>query len=158
MAEKDKVDVKPEPKEIPAFHPNRMKLAEQAYRRFRFLVPSGTAVDDLKRPSIWAHVARDWRPNDIVEVMPDDRAWFAECFVLDCGTQYAKLQVLRESKLEAVKVGGLAAVPGHSIEYGGEHEKWRVIRDADRKILKSGHATQGDAFNWLTNHLKALAA
>jgi hypothetical protein len=84
MADKDKPDTKQDSKEIPAFHPNRMKLAEQAYRRFRLLVPVGTTVEDLKRPSIWAHVARDWRPNDIVEVMPDDRAWFAELFVSRC--------------------------------------------------------------------------
>jgi hypothetical protein len=155
MAEKDKAEKKPELE--PAVHPNRMKLAEHAFRMWRLIVTNPTTVEDLKRPEFYAHLARQWKPGDLVQVMPDNRSFFAELLVIDASSQYAKVDILRHKELEKVQPGK-AMLPGYSIEYAGDHEQWRVIRESDRKVLKSGHATQGDAYSWASNHAKALAA
>lgn len=154
MAEKDKA----EKKEQPALHPNRITAGEQAFVLYRAIVPSETTLDDLKRSAFWAHVAQMLRPGYLIQVMPDNRSYFVELLVVDAGAQFAKVAVLREVKLEVLQAGASPAFPGFSVEYAGDHERWRVIRESDRKVLKANQGSQADAFTWLTNHLKALAA
>lgn len=151
MAEKPKA-------EQPAVHPNRLKGAEYAFTLWRLTVPSETAIDDLKRASFYAHIAQNLRHGDLIQVMPDNRSFFVELLVVDVAPQYAKVMVIREVKLEALQANASQAFPGYTIEYAGDHERWRVIRDSDKKVLKKDQATQTEAFTWLTNHLKALAA
>jgi hypothetical protein len=155
MAEKLKTS---EASEQPAVHPTRLKGAEYAFSLWRLAVPSETSIEDLKRSAFYAHIAQHLRNGDVIQVMPDNRAYFAELLVVDAGAQYAKVALLREVKLEALQAGASSAFPGYSIEYAGDHERWRIIREADRKVLKAHQASQADAFTWLTNHLKALAA
>lgn len=154
MADKAKADEK---SERPALHPHRMKQAEYVYERWRMTVENGTTTEDLKRPAFYAHIAQHLRPGSIIEVMPDNRTFFAELLVLDAGPQYAKVHALRHVEIEALKMGG-SVFPGYTVEFGGDHVKWRVLREADRKALKDGLPTQTDAFAWLANHLKAMAA
>lgn len=144
--------------ERPAIHINRLRQAEFAYERWRLTVENGTTVDDLKRPGFFAHIASQMRPGALIEVMPDNRSFFIELLVVDAGPQYVKTAVLRDVKLEAVSVGGANPFPGYSVEFAGDHLKWRVIRESDRKSLKENLPTQTDAFTWLANHLKAQAA
>ena len=151
MAEKPKA-------EQPAVHPNRLKGAEYAFNTWRLVVPSETTIEDLKRGAFYAHIAQQLKHGDLIQVMPDNRSYFVELLVIDSGAQFAKVTVIREVKLEALQAATSAAFPGYTVEYAGDHERWRVIRDSDRKPLKSNQATQADAFTWLTNHLKALAA
>lgn len=152
-------DKKPEQKaDRPAIHPTRIRQAEYAYERWRITVENGTTIEDLTRPAFYAHVATHFRPGSIIEAMPDNRAFFAELIVIDSGQQYVKTAVLREVKLEAVSAAGANLFPGYSAEFAGDHLKWRVIRESDRKSLKDGLPSQTDAFSWLSNHLKAMAA
>ena len=155
MAEKSKPEA--EKSERPSVSEQRLRQAEFTYERWRLIVENGTTIEDLKRPGFYAHIARQMRTGSIIEVMPDNGSYFAELLVRDVGPQYVKVGLLREVTLETVEVGS-KAFPGYTAEYTGEHLKWRVIRESDRKELKSGLATQGDAFSWISNHLKALAA
>lgn len=155
MAEKQKAA---ETSEQPAVNENRLKGAEFAFNTWRLTVPSETTLEDLKRAAFYAHIARQLRMGDLIQVMPDNRSYFVELLVVDTASQYAKVAVLRDVKLEALQASTTAAFPGYSVEYAGDHERWRVIRESDRKQLKSGLASQTDAFTWLTNHLKAMAA
>jgi hypothetical protein len=149
---------KPETKERPALHPSRRMLAEQR-RQIHSVVPEfGTTIAEMLNPGYWAHVARDLRPGDRIEVDAEDGSYFAELMVRDAGAQYAKVALLREVKLDAIEPSATVSLPGHNVEWSGPHTKWRVLRTADRKVLKDGFTTKADGYNWLASYSKAVAA
>lgn len=142
----------------PPVMPIRMQLAEQSRNIWCLTVPNGTTVQDMLNPGYWAHLARQLKPGDRVEVEPDNGTYFAELRVLDAGNQYAKMAVLREVTLESIEPSATISVPGHTVEWSGRHTKWRVIRESDRKVLKDSLASKADGYAWLASYSKALAA
>jgi hypothetical protein len=71
---------------------------------------------------------------------------------------WAKVVLLRKHDLGVFapeKQGVL--LPGHSVSYGGTHVLWRVIRDADKKVLKDKLKTEGDGYAWLAGYAKQVA-
>lgn len=145
------------PRKMPAA-PIRMQLAEQMRNIYRLIVPNEAQLKDVLEPGFYVHLAKKLRPGDRIEIKPDDGSYFAEVEVQDVGGGYAKVALLREVKLETVTRSAASILPGHSTEWGGEHIKWRVIRESDRRVLKDQLPTQTDALNWLSNHAKAQAA
>jgi hypothetical protein len=143
----------------PAIHPQRMQLAEQVRNVWSVTVPNDTHKGDLQRPEFWAHLATMLRPRDRIEVETEDGSYVADLLVLDAGTQYAKMAILREYRLDVVEPQSQSAAPaGHKVEWSGRHTKFRVVRESDSKVIKDGFATKADAYGWLASYGKALAA
>lgn len=138
---------------------SRCKQAEYERRVWDVVPEANTPFEALIEPQYWAHVSAKMRPWDHIEVRSEDGSYFAELLVQDAGRLFAKVAVLRKHDLRAIDVGEADAVStGHEIKHAGPYAKWRVIRLADKSMLKDKFETKGAAQSWLAEHLKGLAA
>lgn len=138
----------------------RIKLAEHARNVHVVTVPHGTKFDDCLDPVFWSHVAAGFRFRDRVEMWAEDKSWFAEAVVLDASRLDAKIVVLNKLELGAPVVAETLAIKisksGYHADYGGGVDLWRVVRDADSRVMTSG-LSQAAAEQWIRDHVAANA-
>ncbi len=144
--------------EKPAIHPSRLVLAEHARNIWDIKTETTTKPEDCEAVGYWAHIAQYLKAGDRIEVQCEDGSWFAEFLVRDSGVNWAKVALLRKVDLGTFAPEKQVVLPGHSVSWGGTHVLWRVIRDADKKVLKDKLKTEGDAFGWLAGYAKQIAA
>ncbi len=131
--------------------PARMKLAE--YERNDWVVNAelGTTLEDIQTTSFFAHMAKDMKMYDHIEVRIDDGTWLAYLIVLDTGRNWAKVKLLNHVCLidgDAVPVASVM----HSVEFKGPQFKWSVIRLSDKEKIKTGCSTRIEAEAWMREH------
>lgn len=109
---------------------------------------AGTPFEKIIEPGWWAHVTAQLIPNQIIQVVPEDKSYFAELFILEVGPVWAKVAVLR-------KVDMLAQQDNADLEvqWSGPHTKFRVKRGAD--VLKDGFISKEEAENWRDSYKAA---
>lgn len=150
-----------EPTQIKGFNPiklNRFQPAEYQRVIYSATPEANTPVADLKKPEYWAHIAQQLKSGDRIEVEREDGAYFIELLVREVGRTWAKVVSLREITLEDTAFTIPEELKEYDVEYKGKITKWSVIRIKDRSAVYEGGSTKQDAVNWLTDHLKALAA
>lgn len=144
-------------KKQPALIPPDLSQAE--YNRNRFLArpPEGTTLADILNPDFWAHVARQFRQGDLIEVYPKDGTFYAELFVAEC-RKVGMINALRLVKVSYTPLveepqgkgdGGSASFNPYEIVYRGPEKKHTVTRRVDKAIVSEGHATKQDALSWV---------
>lgn len=128
----------------------QFKEAEYIRRVWCASPEQGVTVEDMLVPSFWAHVAKQLRAGDRIEVVAKDGAWFAELFVRSASDNGAKVAVLRAVKLteEVLAVES----EDYEIKYRG-NAKWSVVRKSDKAVLADGQETKEQAAEWLADHL-----
>jgi hypothetical protein len=109
--------------------------ADFARQSFRATPPAGTKIDEMLEPEYWAHVARKFTPYDIVEVVPEDGAFYARLFVASTGKLWAKMIKLECVELTAKKPA--AMVDKYEPKYGGPSAKWRAVHKSDGSLVAS---------------------
>jgi len=139
-----------------ALQQNRLQRGEHYRTRYTAVVESETSLSDVLKPAYWLHVASSLRVMDTIDILCDDESWFAELIVTSVGKGYAKVQLLREIKLEEVD-GPAAEVVNLTVKWSGPKLKWAVIRNADGVRVKDGFTGKGDAARWASNHEKQAA-
>jgi hypothetical protein len=60
---------------------------------------AGTKIEDVLQPQYWAHVAGQLGPYTRIEVL-ETGEWMLELLVINCGRNWAKVQVLHKFELE----------------------------------------------------------
>lgn len=138
----------------------RFKQAEYERTPWRASIEAGIGIDDVLRPEFWSHVAAKMKPYDIVEVVAEDGAYYAELLVLSCDRLWAKVQVKTFMELNGPQVDPLLTSPlasGYKVEYKGPTLKHCVIRLSDNEIVQKEIARKADAEVWVAEHVKALA-
>jgi hypothetical protein len=159
-------EVKPTPPRdpVPPITRDRMRFGESAILRMMIEVPAGQQPEDLLTVAYWTHVA-----NELVQACQqgivffdcrcEDGTWYAEYLLRDAGQNWAKVDLLRKHKLNPMTPERrFTLLPGHTVTFGGQHVKWRVMRDSDQKVLRDKFNTEGDAYGWLSEYSKSLAA
>jgi len=144
--------------------PDCAALAESSIARVRVYAPAGVKPDDMVTVAFWSNVASMFvrireRGECFIDALAEDGSWYAEFLVRDAGRNWAKVSLLRKVQLEQVQISrSVALLPGHTVSHGGPVGKWRVVRDSDARVLKDKFATEGDAYAWLSEYAKGLAA
>jgi hypothetical protein len=100
---------------------NRLQLAEYKRNVFSANPEKGTSLEQMLDPVYWGHVAASLKRRDIIEVMPDDDAYFAELVVLGSTPAGVKVAVLRFKDLVPVDAEGVEDEASGSAEF---HYKW----------------------------------
>lgn len=142
-------------KERASLSQTRKSLREHANADHVVTVEAGTTLEELHKPSFWAHNAKDFRPYDKVYVCIDDDSYYAEFLVLRCDRNSALVKALCVYQLNAEDVIPAALPQGYRVEHAGRFHKWRVVREADSAAIKTGCETKREAEDWLASHLKA---
>lgn len=110
---------------------------------------AGTPFEKIIEPGWWAHVTAQLIVGQVIQVVPEDNAYFAELYILEVGPVWAKVAVLR--KVDMVAVQDTKAI---EIEWSGPHSKFRVKRG--QEILKDKFLTKEEAHKWVSDeYLKA---
>lgn len=107
--------------------------AEFARQSFRATPPAGTKIEDMLEPEYWAHVARKITPYDIVEVVPEDGAFYARLFVTNTDKLWAKMHKIEYVELTAKQP--VAASDKYEAKYSGPSVRWRVVNKADGSLV-----------------------
>lgn len=132
----------------------RVQLAETVFSQYHAVVDPGTTRADLENPAFWAHHAKTFRRNDLIHVDCADGSFDATLKVRVVGVKAVSMHVRHFAQLEAVDPEALQLPSGYTIGWGGDIDKFRVLRGND--LLKSGFESRHLAQTWLTNHLGSL--
>ncbi len=137
---------------------SNFKPAEFTRIVYYAIVEASVRAADLKKPDYWAHVAQSLKQGDRIEVEAEDGSYFAELFVQDVGRTWVKVAVLREIQLDNTAKELPQELKEYDVTYKGKISKWCVVRLGDQSLVYEGGNMKQDAVNWLTEHVKALAA
>ena len=146
------------PRKVEQLGPARLQTAEFVRNVHVADAAPGTQPQDLEVPSYWAHVGLKLKARDRIEVWTDDNAWIAECVVLAASKTEAVVKVLGAWDLNGHQVAhdrADSALAAYRVEFRGHFERWGVIRKADNALVHSEEATEGAAYAWLKERLKA---
>lgn len=149
MAEKDA-----KKREVPMLSPNRMQAAEFGRNIHLVTAESSENPNDFLQPEYWAHVAKNFRAFDHIELRTDDGEYWAEYLIISCDAQWAKVEMLREVKLQPVAEG--VADDRFFTKYRGPHLKWCVIRKQDGSVLREGEFDRASAQAWLESYVRTI--
>lgn len=134
---------------------NRIQPVE-FMRTIWYVTPeNGTPLEAVLDPKYWAHVSWQFKPRDRIEVDADDGSYFAELMVIDAGRLFAKVELLRKHEFTSTEVEGEMSL--YEVKWAGRHAKWRVLRKADRVVLKDGFEDRQAADLWAASHSRAAA-
>lgn len=102
-------------------------------------------------PAMWAAVASDLRPYDLIRVIARDESWWAECLVCDTGIGFAKVALLRTIKLEPRAKNGTSRLPD-GYEIVRDLDGYRVRRLRDNVFMGAHLPREEDAVRALLDH------
>lgn len=157
MSENNKPEAKPAAPVQP-INPSRFAEGPIHHNRWSLRIEHDRDKRDFNDPVFLSHVARYLRPGDIIEVRAEDLTYFAELFVHDATNNSVRVEILREKTLKtAASLTGGAHMKGYRIAWGGLQEKFRVIRDADNRVIKGGFANEGEALMFLQSYQRSVA-
>jgi len=136
---------------------NAFQLATLVENRFMVQIPRNDNLDDICKPSYWAHHAVRVPPKALLTCIHQDLLWEADLRVLEAGRNYLRVAVVRHVEYD-VQALGKAEIEKlkdqHKIDSNGQNG-WRVI-DPDGTVLFAGLATRADAERALDNHLGTM--
>ena len=126
---------------------NRLTAAE-FNRTVWFAQPEpGTTIEEMLKPSYWAHVAKAIKKGDRIEITPTNGEWFAELYVRS--TTGASVYVF---KLRYVEFGAKLIIDeGIEVKHRGA-AGWSAVRKSDKKVLVEKAETKEDVEQWLKEH------
>ena len=131
--------------------PTRLALVEFARASHHVTVENGVTKAMLEKPDFWAHISELLKSGDHIEIVPKDRHFFAEVFVLAASSGWAKVKMLRYTTL--IKDTTKTKDENFQVEWNGT-EKWRVLEGDE--ILTKDHETKELALAWLKEHKRKL--
>jgi hypothetical protein len=147
---------------------DRRQQAEFSRMVYTVILPAGVEPDDILPVAFWTHFGEELRLAKLqgeVEIIAtaEDLKWRGELIVVDAGANWARVcfKTTEDGKRFITKLGGLQAqkvvmLPGHTVNYSGVFSKWRVVRDADGKMLRDKFNSEGDAYSWLSDYAKSI--
>lgn len=133
---------------------SRLKQAEFTRTIWSVEVEQDTPFEEITKPEFWAHVAAKLKPLNRIEVFEESGKYWAELIVLSTGKMEARVAVLRKIDLQT-PAAAVVDLGEHEVNWGGPHQKHRVVRKSDKEVVKDGFGTKEEAQQWLADHLKA---
>jgi hypothetical protein len=133
---------------------NNIKQADYVRNVWAATPPHGTTMAEVQAPDYWLHATRMFRPGDRIEVTPESNEWFVELLVRAKDDTGIKLAVLRSNEFDPP-----VAAPSEKAEFYaafGGGDKWRVVRNADKKVVAKGYSSRAEAEAWVSSNTSAL--
>lgn len=134
--------------------------AEFARQSFRATPAAGTEIEDMLKPEYWTHVARNFNPHDIIEVVPEDGAFYARLIVLNSAKLWAKMYKLEYVELSAAAAKANPPVSNNlEAKFAGPVAKWRAVnKETGAAVATDSFQTRDEAEAWIEKHSKEMAA
>lgn len=126
---------------------NSLKQAEFTRTVWAATPEPGTTLADLQAAEYWAHVSKNFKPGDQIEIFPPGGEWFATLYVRSVAANAVQVFTLNH-----VVFGGAKQVEeGFDIKHRGG-AGWGVVRKSDRAVLVEKLETRQEAEAWLAKN------
>jgi hypothetical protein len=137
---------------------NGLKVASSVRNVWQITAPGETKPEDLLAPGYWAHVARQLRMGDRIEVLAADASWYAELRVMEVGRKEA-FGARVAFTLPPVRLQNENALPAlNDFEAKPFGAMWHVYKIGQPDPVKSDLPDQKSAEKWINSQRRALAA
>lgn len=136
--------------------PTRLRDAQHSHQRKSHVADIDERFEQMLIPSTWAHVAKEVRVGDQIEVHAADGTWFGELYVRSVGRTEVHVAPIRYVEFKA-PVNVTDDTP-YAVQFRGPHMKWCVIARETKSVIKPDFDTEAEAGAWVAQHLKAIAA
>lgn len=153
----------------------KLKRAEYTRVVYTVMTDDGVTKEDILVPSYWAHVGKQLKPLDEIEVyVGGEEPALIILRVVNADRLWAKVVIDREisfasgkkNTMKVVKKSGEPDVAGqdkpkvviesvggdveeieapYALEYKGMRERWCIIRTEDKEVIKGGIVDKADA-------------
>ncbi len=145
-------------KNVQKLVPARLQLAESTMRIFSFVPDSQTPYERVLESDYYAHVASRLEPSNLIQVEAEDSSFWALLLVRVVSGLDVVVVPLIEKRFDQIAVESIDTGGNYFAQWGGRHDKWRVMRKSDNQKMTSGLGSKLDALKWIVEHEKALAA
>lgn len=124
------------------------QMQTQEIGRNVWVVRPGEDVNpnDIDKPAFWAHVARNLRVNDRIEILAYDASWYAELIVRARTDLEASVGMLSFTKFEQPEA---SSAEEFTVKYNPGPKNWRVISAESKAVVKEGFETKEAALAWI---------
>jgi hypothetical protein len=138
-----------------ALHPMRMRAAEYERTVYVADVSYGVSLDEVLKPSYWAHVATKLPPYTHIEARAEDGSWIAYLIVTGSDRTWARVAVDRVVNLTTKDVAETQATQ-HEVKWKGPALKYAVVRLHDDTVVLSGFRQREEAVRALQEHERVV--
>lgn len=140
-------------KKIQPVKEGRFGLASSLRNVFHLTTEPGTTKEQIENPAYWANVAYKLLPFSKVEVVCEDRSYYAEYLVTDANRMEARVKCLSFVELtEKAELTKDVEIGEFNAKWRGPSCLWSVIRTSDLKVMAEKLASEADAIAWINNH------
>lgn len=146
------VSVELKPKPAAALQRSALKLRESTNNSWRIVAARGVTRERLLDPSYYSVVGDLMLPYDKLHIIAEDRSYYCELLVTDCGRGYASVTELLFAPLEALLVCQDSLPSNHEIIHLGADDLYGVKRTSDGVLLGKGFASRQAAVDFLLDH------
>lgn len=134
-------------------HPDITKFVSGAHKRNVWVqdIPALHTIDDLLTPAYWVHVAQRLTERDMIECWWEDGSRYAVLRVLKKTRTSAHVYLESEHDLQkALDSANIAdELARYEVAFNGPGNKYRLVRKADRALIRDGFDTPDAALRWL---------
>jgi hypothetical protein len=149
-------------KRAPKINDAKFKASHYVQKNFIATPDYGITLEQVMDEAYWGNVARELKAGYTIEVMPEGLPYYAKLIVIHSDEKTrAVVKLLQFTDLvnEAPKPELQAIVKEVAIgsKFKAERNgRWfRVIRQADQEVMKSGFPTMAEAEAWAAENLQA---
>ena len=139
-------------------------VASFKYNRWSAELEEDQELEDALQPTFWAELVGQLigydknNPRgrgDIIEVRKRSTAMFAELIVTETGPGYIRVELLRKAEPPVVEI---PEDNPFTTRWNVGRQVHEVIRKSDKFVMAGGFQTKAKAAEWITDHMKAIAA
>lgn len=135
------------------------RSADYARTYHHVVVPHDVTLNDLTRPSYWAHHTARLNKNDLVDVLSEDDGLDVQLRVIGKGTGYVEMRVVRAWLRESTEteeggelIGDALSPPEGYIVNHAPKTGWRVLTKEPHLEVSRGHKSKLEAIQAAVDH------
>ena len=151
-----------EPAEAPAtklvaLTRSAVNFHESRNTQWSAVVPRGTTAEQLQQSGLWSVVCDRFKSFDLIHIIEESRAYYAQALVVEAGRGYCSLILLNLWPLPALLVSNEGLPPGFDCFFAGPLDTnggggYCVKRLADGVLLVKGKPNRDAALAELLDH------
>ena len=121
---------------------------------YHVFAPEGSAVEDLLKPEVWAHIAYKLAPMSQITVTEKSGKWVALLYVVSCTKLSAQTDVIWYKEIAAN--ASIGANDMFEVVWINFQEKYGVKRKADNVLVARDLPTSTEAAAVMSAEMQAL--
>jgi hypothetical protein len=147
----------------PKINQSEFRLSEHVTLNYVARPAYGVTLEQVMDEAYWGHVSSLLKAGYTIECMPEALTWYAKLIVVDAGPVHAKVKLLQFVDLvDQQSLPEQSPMPERldlgKFQVAREGAWWRVLRVADKEVMRKGFRTMAAAQAWALDNLQVDVA